>query len=239
MTPDGLTSSTNIFTPKPTATCRRRVYSPPPKSDGCCHSPDGTSYAPLASMPYGTTRSPPNAAISAAARAISPASQVAGSGCNATVPSPAMSSITQYPTLIELLADGGMLHSDPYWAPMNAKGPPLPPAPVPGHDSIVGDGATSPPNPLRAVPAAPWANRPAGGEAASLEGVEPLPPKDSSARTARAITAVIGSRKPDRRCWPARSRRLARLCAAGCRSLRMLSPPAVVVVRQWARATGS
>jgi hypothetical protein len=43
MTPDGLTSSTNIFTPKPTATCRRRVYSPPPNNAGCCHSPDGTS----------------------------------------------------------------------------------------------------------------------------------------------------------------------------------------------------
>ncbi len=106
-------------------------------------------------MPYGTTRSPPNVAISAAARAISPPSHSAGSGWRATVPSPPTSSITQYPTPIELLTPDGMLHSEPYCAPTNANGPPLRPAPVPGHDSIVGDGATDPPNPFRAVPAAP------------------------------------------------------------------------------------
>ncbi len=166
-------------------------------------------------MPYGTTRSPPNVAMSAPARACSPASQASGSGCRATVPSPWTSSITQYPTPRALLADDGMFHSGPYCAPTNANGPPLP-GPlvfdplvfdplvfdplvfgplvfdplvfgplvfdplvfgplvfgplvfgplvfgplvfdplVPGHDALVGDGAISPPNPLRALPAAP------------------------------------------------------------------------------------
>ena len=74
-------------------------------------------------MPYGATRSPPNADMSAAALAISPASQSAGSGCNATVPSPPTSSITQYPTPIELLLDGGMFHNDPYWRADEREGP--------------------------------------------------------------------------------------------------------------------
>ena len=51
---------------------------------------------------------------------------------------------------------------------MNANGPPLPPNPVPGHDRIVGDGAISPPKPLRPEPAAPWEEPAAGGATTTL-----------------------------------------------------------------------
>jgi hypothetical protein len=76
---------------------------------------------------------------------------------------------------------------------MKAKGPPLPVDPVPGHDRIVGDGAIDPPNPLRPDPAAPWANPPAGGGAASVAGARPFPAITNREMTASAITIVITS----------------------------------------------
>src|SRR6056297_2405475 len=101
-----------------------------------------------------------------------------------------------------------MLQSEPYWAPMNAKSPPLRPCPVPGHDAIVGDGAIDPPTPLRAVPAAPCDTRSAGGGAASDDGVWPEPPTTSSTTTPHAIATDATSRR--RRRAPARRRRVRR-----------------------------
>ena len=65
----------------------------------------------------------------------------------------------------------------------------------PGHDADVGDGAISPPTPLRAVPAAPWSNRPGGGGAAVPDGARPEPPIVSRDTTAAPnITVTMSTR---------------------------------------------